>query len=346
MFRPHNSHKLITKEDPLYFHKLLGIICLANYAYRYYLLIRHGSMDLNNRNAAILVLCHATLSCSSLVFHIPATRNKGAPMIYPEYRLHSILFVLRSVVCYFLTFFDYSIEYKFAACYATMLLADFVTAMYILPTNRIFVRESSNTFRCESSVIHKLPETSINTTMRNMPFDKRIEEDEQKQIILMQSSQQIGATLYMFGNLDSCFSPMFAIQIAAFLMTMVRKSIIDSNMWHLVYNIALWMNVLCFYSLPIGYLCAEVILFQVFYYWRFSNMNNLPQLIVGNKYIGWTMVFTTLYYYRIMRFDEKVSVFILQNNMDMYIRLLTIFGYLTTQMYKSKGLLVAFLPKT
>ena len=130
MLRLHNSHKLITKEDPLHIHKSLGVICLANYAYRYYLLIRHGSMDLNNSNAAILVVIHVMLSCTSLVFHIPATRNKSAPMIYPEYRLHSILFVLRSAVCYFLTYFDHSIEYKFAACYATMLLADFVSDMY------------------------------------------------------------------------------------------------------------------------------------------------------------------------------------------------------------------------
>ena len=321
MFRPHNSHKLITKEDPLHIHKSLGFICLANYAYRYYLLIRHGSMDLNNSNAAILILCHATLSCSSLVFHIPASRNKTAPMIYPEYRLHSILFVLRSVVCYFLTLFEYSIEYKFATCYATMLLADFVTAMY------------------------KLPETPMNTTMRNMPFDKRIGEDEQQQIILMQSSQQIGATLYMFGNLDSCFSPMFAIQIAAVLMTLVRKSVIDSNMWHLVYNFSLWINVLCFYSIPIGYLCAEVTLFQVFYYWRFSSVKNQPRVFVGNKYVGWTIVFALLYYYQTMRFDEKITSIVLQNNMEMFIRLSSVFGYLTTQMYRSKGLLVAFHPK-
>ena len=322
MIRPHNSHKLVTKEDPLHIHKLFGVVCLLNYGYRYYLLVRYGSMDLNNSRAAVLMLYHTFLSCSSLVFHIPASRNKGAPMIYPEYRLHSILFVLRSVVCYYLTYYGGSIEYKFATCYLTMMLADTVTAIY------------------------KSPETPMNTTMRNMPFDKRIGEDEQQQIILMQSSQQIGATLFMFGNLDSCFSPMFAIQIAAFLMTMVRKSIIDSNMWHLVYNVSLWMNVLCFYSTPIGYLIAEVALFQVFYYWRFSNMKNQPRVFVGNKYIGWTIVFALLYYYQTMRFDEKITSIVLQINMEMFIRRFFIVGYLVTQTYRSKGLLVAFHPKT
>jgi hypothetical protein len=135
-----------------------------------------------------------------------------------------------------------------------------------------------------------------NTTMRDMPFDPRINEDEQRKIILMQSSQQIGATLYMFGNLDSCFSPMFAIQLAAFLMTLVRKNIIDSNMWHLIYNVSLWMNAFCFYSIPIGFLLIEPVLFHIFYYWRFSVDKNSNHF-VGNKYVGWTIVFAILYLY-------------------------------------------------
>jgi len=203
-----------------------------------------------------------------------------------------------------------------------MLLADVVTAM------------------------HQSSDSPMNTTMRNMPFDKRIGEEEQQQIIMMQSSQQIGATLYMFGNLDSCFSPMFAIQIAAFLMTMVRKSIIDSNMWHIVYNVSLWMNVLCFYSLPIGYLFVEVALFQVFYYWRFSNMKNRPRMIVGNKYIGWTAVFAMLYFYQMSRLDQKISDIVFDYGLEMVIRRTLIFGYLVTQTYRSRGLLVVFRPKT
>jgi len=318
MIRLHNSYKLVTHEDPSHIHKILGIISILNYGYRYYLLFSYGSMYLDNRPAAFLVLCHAALSCSSLIFHIPSTRNKGAPMIYPEYRLHSILFVLRSVFCYFLTYFGFHIGYKFAVCYLTMLLADMATA------------------------IHQPLDTQsqLNTTMRNMPFDRRIGEEEQKQIILMQSSQQIGATLYMFGNLDSCFSPMFAIQIAAFLMTLVRKNIIDSNMWHIVYNISLWMNVLCFYSIPLNYLFAEVVLFQVFYYWRFSNMKNRPRMFIGNKYIGWTIVFAILWAYNTALGQKNII------DENIMVRRFMVIMYLVTQTYKSRGLLVAFRPKT
>jgi hypothetical protein len=279
-------------------------------------------MNLNNNIAAILMISHSALSLTSLVYHIPKTRNKTAPMIYPEYRLHSIIFALRSVVCYFLIYWRFSIIYNFVACYATMLLADIVTAMYQ-----------------DNDIVNK-------TTMRDMPFDKRITITDQNEIIRMQSSQQIGATILMFGNLDSCFSPIFTIQIAAFLMTLVRKSIIDSNMWHFGYNVSLWMNIFCYWSLPIGHVIIHPIIFNTFYFWRFSvNKNAHP--FIGNKYIGWSVVFGLFYFYNQNIFlQQKITDVVLQNNMDMYIRILTIFGYLTTQIYKSKGLLVVFRPKT
>jgi hypothetical protein len=183
------------------------------------------------------------------------------------------------------------------------------------------------------------------TTIRDMPFDKRIGKKEQQEISAMQSSQQFGATLYMFGNLDSCFSPMFTIQIAAFLMTLVRKSIIDTNMWHLVYNYTLLINIFCYWSLPIGYVIAHPVLFNAFYYWRFSCNKNTYQF-VGNKYVGWAGVFTLFYIYSVNNLDEKITDVVLYYNMDATIRNIMIAGYLVTQTYKSKGLLVAFRPKT
>jgi hypothetical protein len=321
MFRPHNSHKLVTKEDPWHVHKMVGVVCLLNYGYRYYSLFRYGTMDLNNSRGSLLVVYHAILSCSSMVFHIPSIRNPKAPMIYPEYRLHSILFVLRSVSCYFLTYYQFPILYKCAVCYATIGLADFISARYAVGSN-------------------------ATTTMRNMPFDKRVDEVYQKKITLMQSSQQISATLYMFGNLDSCFSPMFAIQISAFLMTLVRKNIIDSTMWHLVYNCSLWINIFCFWSLPIGYVVFQPGLNYMFYYWRFSNEKSDPQVILGNKYIGWAFIFTLLYYYERYDLHQRIVGIGLSSNVEFVIRNTTIMVYLFIQMSKNIGFLAPLLYNT
>lgn len=313
--RLHNSHKLVTKEDSTHFHKTLGIICLVHYGYRYYLLFTKGTMNMDNSFACGLMCLHGLLSVSSVIFHIPEKRNKSAPMIYPEYRQHSILFAMRSVICFFLTYYQYSSLYKMTACYATMLLADVVT------------------FRHQSVV--------VTTTMRDMPFDKRIPEKDQSLIIRMQSSQQIGATLFMFGNLDSCFTPMFSIQIAAFLMTLVRKNIIDSNMWHLLYNTSLLSNIFCYYSLPTSYIISQITLFQLFYYWRFS-FDKVSTRVLGNKYVGWTVIFALIYFYE----KERNNLHYGAGAYDMVIRRTLIAGYLIIHMYKSKGLLVAFLPKT
>lgn len=333
MVRLHNSHKLITKEDPMHIHKTLGVICLVNYGYRYYMLFTTGTMHLDNPIACYLMCAHAMLSISSLIYHIPSKRNKIAPMIYPEYRQHSILFAMRSVICFFLTYNQCSIFYKMATCYGTMLLADFISS------------------RHQNDI--------TTTTMRNMPFDVRIHKKDQESIIRMQSSQQIGATLFMFGNLDSCFTPLYSIQIAAFLMTLVRKNIIDTNVWHILYNTSLWTNVFCFYSLPISYVILQPLLFQLFYYWRFS-FDKVSTQILGNKYVGWTCIFALLYCYERNPIGfgysdypgkkwEKNSLgydYSINADFDMLIRRTFIGVYLITQMYRSKGLLVAFQSKT
>ena len=286
MINLHNSYKLVTKEDSTHAHKLLGGICLAHYIYRYYLLFTTGTMSLRTPTAYYMIGIHGLLSCSSMIFHIPKQRIKGGPMIYPEYRLHSIVFALRSVVCYYLTYHDFPKIYNIGICFVTMVLADIITYTY----------------------------PSGTTTMRQMPFESEVDDAKRKYIIMIQSFHQIGATLYMVGNEDACFSPMFAIQLAALLMTLVRKSIISANAWHIIYNLSLGINIFVYWSLSIQYIGLHIGLAHLFFYWRFylsrepskqlnaitpiitDNTNNRDTTlqiknVVGNKYIGWSIVF-------------------------------------------------------
>jgi hypothetical protein len=266
-----------------------------------------------------------------------------------------------------------------------MLGADTVTKMYS-PTkqmrsatdcavSRLFTRDTP--FRIYHSIPEQSPRESVgmahnpgnepnSTTMRNMPFDNKIGDSDQRQITLMQSSQQIGATLYMLGNLETCFSPMFAIQFAALLMTLVRKSIIDSTAWHIIYNLSLWINVFCFYSrsLSIGYVVFQPVVYYALYYLRFSFDNDsfspdssLPMkdaslrkgrngnVILGNKYVCWTAVFVAFYIYDVAKFDKKIANIFdtyYGNEFDMIVRHIIIWVYLVIQLQKSRGLLSAF----
>lgn len=101
LLRPANVHKLITKEDGHFghIHKFIGIAALAHYAYRSYLLMTTGSMQFDASIFTLsCILLHMVLSASSFIFKIPNNRINSAPMIYPEFRLHSIIFAYRSLI--------------------------------------------------------------------------------------------------------------------------------------------------------------------------------------------------------------------------------------------------------
>ena len=89
---------LITAEDPSHLHKLLGIGCLGHFAYRF---MRYGANDMEFSTAGwltpALLLMHALLSVSSLIFRLPKRRIRDGSRIWPEYRMHSIIFAVRSL---------------------------------------------------------------------------------------------------------------------------------------------------------------------------------------------------------------------------------------------------------
>ena len=95
--------RLVTKEDPLHVHKTLGILCLTHFAFRF-AKFGHGDMGFDPSIAsAMCLLLHALLSCSSLAFRIPEKRIMEGSRIWPEFRLHSIVFACRHIACMLVT---------------------------------------------------------------------------------------------------------------------------------------------------------------------------------------------------------------------------------------------------
>ncbi len=89
---------LVTHEDPFHIHKMLGVASLVHFVYRF---SQIGPSDMgfgDGPETAALLGMHALLSVSSLVFHIPRKRIREGSRIWPEYRLHSIIFAIRSIV--------------------------------------------------------------------------------------------------------------------------------------------------------------------------------------------------------------------------------------------------------
>jgi hypothetical protein len=220
-----NVPKLITKEDGNYFHfhKILGVLSLLHYGYRVRNLILTGSMKFDGSLFTLACIgLHTVLSGSSFIFHISNTRIRGAPMIYPEFRLHSIIFAYRSLLVMLLQWICLRYDVVFplylrgGVVILTMVLADMVTRA------------------------HK----DQGTTMRAMPFPEYASTLVRDNLNLFYSVSQIFATgQVIFGvHMDEVFAVVFPIQIAALLMTCVRKSIISAAAWHNFYALSLLSN--------------------------------------------------------------------------------------------------------
>lgn len=298
-----NLHKLVTKEDPYHIHKGLGAFCFINFMYRYYLLFTQGSMFLNTNTGIASILLHGLLSLTSLIFHIPANRNPRSPMIYPEFRMHSIIFGLRSVLCCLTYYHDMHFSTRMLICYFTMFAADTIS-------------------------VHYSPENN-GRTISNMPFHTNISNEHRLAVIHMNSCMQIGATTFMFGNIDSAFSPLFAIQIAAFLMTLVRKSIITCNMWHILYAFSLWINIFLYaHSLPFNYIIIQMLIYVLYTSVLFPARTN--------KYVNWTIMFLLYSIYQVYFADYIAAI----SFPEKYVRYTCILCFLGLQTYKVKGLFI------
>ena len=95
----HFWNVLFTKEDVGNIHKILGISCLASFVYRY---SHFGKQDCHfGRHhpfgTVIFVIHHLALNVSSFMFKLPEKRIVSGYRLWPEARLHALVFVGRSL---------------------------------------------------------------------------------------------------------------------------------------------------------------------------------------------------------------------------------------------------------
>ena len=270
-----NLYKLFTHEDRFQVHKIFGVLSLLHYLYRAYLIIFTGTMRFEDNFvftvAAIMI--HFFLSTSSLIFKIPSKRIKVAPMIYPEFRLHSIVFASRSMLlivaqAIFGRFYSSVIPFylRWMIIISTMIFADHITSRY-----------------------GETGERGSGTTIRDMPFPDYISASFKNKINIFYSQAQMLATAYLLLGVatpkisEYAFLILFPIQIAAFLMTMVKKGILTSIEWHTCYTLSL--------LIPFTYLLFKV---------NFAdNIPALPAAII----FGW------------MRINTRVNKYVLWNGL-------------------------------
>ena len=270
--RPRNLYKLVTQEDAFHFHKLVGVFVLVHYIYRFVSLLLTGSMGFEKHSKEKLLFfffMHLVLSWSSFIFHLPPRRNADKPMIWPELRLHNIIFATRSILdaVIHILGLGHIAPLRVAIGFATMIAADLV----------------SNHYR-------KL-ELIDSTTMRGMPYPNLASAEHYMKVYY--GISQLFATAGVFciakkwtTDVELAFSTLFAIQLSALLMTLVRKSILEPAGWHFFYALSLgisWVLAFLRYSEFAPFSTVFVRMFakgMVAYVIRFR--------LDVNKYLLWT----------------------------------------------------------
>jgi hypothetical protein len=223
--------KLFTKEDPGV-HKYLGIYVLGHFLYRYSkaLSTKDPTAGLGTSTPLpvmlLFLLPHAVLSLSSFLFHVPAERIVGKPMIWQEYRGHNVVFALRSIVCIVLS----SVGLRFGHVRGVRLTTMISSLVTVLLTARIADEATT-----------KLRVNNLESTTATMPYWDECTAARQAQFKAFYAISQYGATLACLSTSNPFwpFMVLLPIQLASFQMTLVRKGFMSVKVFHLIYAASL-----------------------------------------------------------------------------------------------------------
>jgi len=245
---------LFTHHDYLHLHAISGFLVIVNFIYIFYNIVLYGSGNYN----VLLCANHSILGLLALQFSLPTKRNFEKPMIWKEFRLHSILFTLYN--------FDYYIIKHFVII-ITLYCADIITNNY-----------GDNNSR----------------TTNSMPYCDHLDIDSINKIKLSYTKKQFGATLFCILHSPDCnFLPLYGLQFAPFMMTLVRKGKIQTNTYHIIYSISLLLPFYLYFIFvrQLEFSISDII-FGIFYDIVFTLRCNYKI----NKYILWNIILPIFYY--------------------------------------------------
>ena len=286
---------LFTNHDKYHIHKTLGLLAFCNFILRFYYAIAYGTSFPSFESKVFSCSCviiHALLPIASLTIPLPEKRNFASPMIWKEFQLHSILFSCRHV------------------------LFTIITLLELWPTqSRAFYRDTGDAggtkgekgiaimlesvikylmiigfIKVAAVITEKYGDKEVRTT-NAMPYPGYLTEYEKTRIKCEYAKKQFGATIFAVfsGELASSlnFAPLYAIQSAPFMMTLIRKGKCETVHYHRVYSATL-LYPLYLYHIILRGLCAQFADFVICYIYIFSytmrikyNWNNMKMWAIA-----------------------------------------------------------------
>lgn len=276
----HIKHKLVTHEDPYFFHKTLGVIVLLHIVIRSTALLTDAAAVVTNQQLVnftsdnlfsnmqkvFFALCHGALSLSSFIFFVPAHSSQSKPMIHKMFRSHNVCFALRAVICMIIDILIINSEFKrfLISCVvlSCFIIADLITKRLSLPTDRYKTTDS-------------------------MPYWAGCSVEREKlHKNFYAFAQFLASMVCLFGSYNTIFFTLPAIQGAAFLMTLVRKNLITNYMYHQIYTFLLFYPIPLLLIISPGLSMLSIAASMFMFYLRKYNINKyllwLPVLSIAN----------------------------------------------------------------
>lgn len=212
--------KLVTKDDSLHVHKIMGVMSLVNFAYRVCSnIFGIVTMDVPSLLNCTSLAVHLSLVLTSMQFRLPPRLFIGSKYFeYHEMRLHVLVFTSRAIALIILTWLGMRdmAGIRLLNVLVWHSLADLITLKWGCPSNGTTIRDATDCSRIEK---------------------------------LFASSSQliaIGGLLGIFDHptqTDLVFLTLLPIQMNTFLMTLGRKGFISERQKSKLYGALL----LCLY---------------------------------------------------------------------------------------------------
>lgn len=127
-----------------------------------------------------------------------------------------------------------------------------------------------------------------------MPYSDNLDDDSIMKIKKSYTKKQFGATIFCILNSSDCnYLPLYGIQSAQFMMTLVRKGKVNTNMYHIVYSLTLQLPFYLYFifvrKLEFG---INDLIFAIYY----KIVYDLRIKLNLNKYILWNISLPIFYY--------------------------------------------------
>lgn len=219
--------KLLSHHDRFHVHALLGLSALIHFFLRFFWLFVFGEETfLPNAASAVGLTIHFLLHATSFQFHLPRNRQWSQPMIWKEFRVHNAIFAYRNLIGAAL------------GCFAPVwwLHSPWSVTSWLAKTLLVFV-----TMRAADWGTDTFGSTEKRTT-NAMPYPPSVSPDVQQFIKRFYAKAQFVATaLAVCGTPVLAFGSVLAIEIASFLMTLVRKGFLSAAGYHILYSLSLFI---------------------------------------------------------------------------------------------------------